>query len=162
MERARAGIRELRQKAEEELTWKEAQAVNTEEGYRRFFAAYPQGRFVASTQEKLLELQRGKYKEATESKPEEQGEKLEGQPALLEQFKRLSQLREKGLLTEHEFTEQKRKLLPEKVKQQQFPERNETRAPSSNTTLASHEEKREERERRAFPGRSGGLLYWDA
>ncbi len=42
---------------------------------------------------------------------EEQEEALEGQPDLLEQLKRLGELREKGLLTEDEFTSQKRKLL---------------------------------------------------
>ncbi|MCB0549264.1 MAG: NINE protein [Phaeodactylibacter sp.] len=41
--------------------------------------------------------------------PEE--EILEGEPDLLEQLKRLGELREKGLLTEEEFTSQKRRLL---------------------------------------------------
>lgn len=44
------------------------------------------------------------------SEPEVQEEILE-QPDLLEQLKRLGELREKGLLTEEEFTSQKRKLL---------------------------------------------------
>ena len=49
-----------------------------------------------------------------ESPVKEAGEEediLEGQPDLLEQLKRLGDLREKGLLTEEEFTTQKRKLL---------------------------------------------------
>lgn len=46
-----------------------------------------------------------------ENLTQEQEEILEGQPDLLEQLKRLGELREKGLLTEDEFTSQKRKLL---------------------------------------------------
>ncbi len=42
---------------------------------------------------------------------EEKEEVLEEQPDLLEQLRRLGELREKGLLTEEEFTSQKRKLL---------------------------------------------------
>ncbi|MCB0587351.1 MAG: NINE protein [Phaeodactylibacter sp.] len=49
--------------------------------------------------------------EPPEIPTEEQEEVLEGQPDLLEQLKRLGELREKGLLTEEEFTTQKRKLL---------------------------------------------------
>lgn len=50
--------------------------------------------------------------EATE-KPGQPAEddSLEGQPDLLEQLRRLGELREKGLLTEEEFTLQKKKLL---------------------------------------------------
>lgn len=49
--------------------------------------------------------------EAPAKEPEEQQDVLEGQPDLLEQLKRLGELRKKGLLTEEEFTSQKRKLL---------------------------------------------------
>ncbi|MCB0598316.1 MAG: NINE protein [Lewinellaceae bacterium] len=42
---------------------------------------------------------------------EQEEEILEGQTDLLEQLRRLGDLREKGLLTEEEFTSQKRKLL---------------------------------------------------
>lgn len=49
--------------------------------------------------------------QAPEGVLEENNDMLEGQPDLLEQLKRLGELREKGLLTEEEFTSQKRKLL---------------------------------------------------
>ncbi|MCB9303172.1 MAG: NINE protein [Lewinellaceae bacterium] len=49
--------------------------------------------------------------EAFAVNPPEEEDVLEGQPDLLEQLRRLGELREKGLLTEEEFAMQKKKLL---------------------------------------------------
>lgn len=70
-----------------------------------------QPEFKAFAQNNFRLQQQGAATETPAAKMEEKEEVLEEQPDLLEQLRRLGELREKGLLTEEEFTSQKRKLL---------------------------------------------------
>ena len=62
-------------------------------------------------QKSFENFEKNGYRLAQKSVPAEEENLLDTQPDLLDQLKKLGELREKGLLTEQEFADQKKKLL---------------------------------------------------